>query len=139
MKKLVKSSLSALAALAFLTLWATGPALALDQSRSVYNALTPQAVAQARAKVPASYRIMRDETRQEPEVDGASRYFGGEIRTLIVDGIPVRLSEREIIENVRSGRFVPVYADTGTRLSREDWEISLPRWLGYATRDQAGR
>ena len=138
MKKLVKSSLFAFAFSVVVALSAN-PVSALDQSRSVFNTLAPQANAATRAKVPASYRIMQDETRQTPQVDGASRYFGGEIRTLIVDGRPMRLSEREIIENIRSGRFIPVYTDTGTRLSREDWEVSLPHWLGYATREYAGQ
>lgn len=136
MMKPVKTSLIALAVCAAAAFSAPG-ASALDQTRSLYNALTPKAA--GRDRVPASYRIMRDETRQAPEVEASSRYFGGEIRTLIVDGRPVRLSEREIIENIRSGRFVPVYSETGTRLSREDWEVSLPHWLGYATRDYAGQ
>jgi len=132
----MKSFLFALAASTALTLSAN-PAAAFDQSRSVYNALAPQSGLAPRTRVPASYRIMQDTTRQVPTVDGASRYFGGAIRTLIIDGTPVRLSEREIIENIRSGRFVPVYAESGARLSREDWEVSLPHWLGYATREHA--
>lgn len=115
------------------------PAMAFDQTRGTYNALLAQAASGERAKVPASYRIMLDDTRKPGAVEGANRYYGGEIRTLYIDGRPVRLSEREIIENIRSGRFVPVYTESGTRLSREDWLASLPFWLGQATHDSAGQ
>ncbi len=138
MKSLVKSFLFAFALAAPVAL-AGSPAMAFDQSRSAYNALLPQGQSGKRAKVPASYRIVQDETRKPAMVDGASRYYGGEIRTLIVDGRPIRLSEREVIENIRAGRFVPVYSDSGNRLSREDWEVSLPYWLGHPTRDFAGQ
>ena len=113
------------------------PAAAIDQSRSAYNALVAQAQNGQRDRVPASYRIVQNDKAERGMLTGSSRYYGGEIRTLIVDGRPVRLSEREIIENIRTGRFVPVYAETGTRLSREDWEGSLPHWLGGPTREFA--
>lgn len=115
------------------------PASAFDQARGTYSALLAQAKSGERARVPASYRITQDDTRKPAAIEGASRYYGGAIRTLIIDGTPVRLSERDIIENIRSGRFVPVYTETGTRLSREDWELSLPHWLGHATRENAGQ
>ena len=124
-------------AFASLMVLTVGEASALDKSRSVYNVLAAQPNTATRMKVPASYRIVLDNTRQTPKSDGASRYFGGAIRTLIIDGRPMRMSESEIIENIRSGHFVPVYTETGARLSREDWEVSLPHWLGYATRDYA--
>ena len=126
-------------ALALVLTASAAPAQAFDQPRAPYTALLAQSAEGQRAPVPASYRIVQDDTRAPAALEGASRYYGGAIRTLIIDGRPVRLSEREIIENVRAGRFVPVYTETGARLSREDWEISLPAWLGQATSDQALR
>ena len=134
MKTVMKPALIALALTAF-----AAPAKAFDQPRAPYSAILAQSGGAERAKVPASYRIVQDDTRKAATVEGSNRYYGGAIRTLIVDGRPVRLSEREIIENVRSGRFVPVYTETGAPLSREDWEVSLPAWLGHATRDRAAR
>ena len=138
MKKFAKPFLFTLALTAFSVVSGDG-AMAFDQTRGTQAVLAAQAKMFERSKVPASFRITRDDTRRLPAIDTASRYFGGEIRTLIVDGRPVRLSEREIIENIRAGRFVPVYTETGIRLSREDWEVSLPRWLAHATRDYAGQ
>lgn len=135
MSNLVRPLLFALAMVATTAV----PASAFDQARGTYSALLAQSKTGERAKVPASYRIIQDDTRKPATVDGASRYYGGAIRTLIIDGTPVRLSERDIIENIRAGRFVPVYTETGIRLSREDWEISLPSWLGHATRENAGQ
>ncbi len=123
---------SLLLALAFTAV--TAPAMAFEHTRGAYDSLIAQS---AQGQVPASYRITQDESRKPAMLEGANRYFGGEIRTLIIDGRPVRLSEREIIENIRSGRFVPVYNETGTRLSSKDWLASLPYWLGRATHDQA--
>ena len=137
MKSPMKSVLFVPAVLALFAV--ATPAMAIDQTRSGYNTLLAQSSAGEHAKVPASYRITLDRTRKPGAVEGANRYFGGKIRTLIIDGRPVRLSERDIIENIRSGRFVPVYTETGTRLSREDWIASLPYWLGEATHDNAGQ
>lgn len=123
--------------LAFALTAFAAPAMAFDQTRSTYNALIAKAATGDRVKVPASYRIMTDASRKAAVLEGSNRYYGGEIRTLIIDGRPVRLSERDIIENIRAGHFVPVYAETGTRLSREDWVASLPYWLGQATHDRA--
>jgi len=138
MRNFVKPFLLAFA-LTSLPVVSANDALAIDQMRGTQAALAAQARTFERAKVPASYRITQDDTRELPAADASSRYFGGEIRTLIIDGRPVRLSEREIIDGIRAGRFVPVYTDTGARLSREDWEVSLPRWLAHATRDFAGQ
>ena len=138
MKNLVNSFLFALA-ISTATFFAGGSALAADKMRGVQNVLASQATAEARNKVPASYRITQDETRKPATMDGASMYYGGAIRTLIVDGQPVRLSEREVIENIRAGRFIVVNTESGNRLSRDDWEISLPYWLGRATREVAGQ
>ncbi len=133
--KTVSNSLTAAIVMASFAI--AGPAMAFDQSRSSYAAALAQTNTKERAKVPANYRIKQDDSRQKAMLKGASRYFGGEIRTLIVNGHPVRLSEREIIENIRTGHFVPVYSESGNRLSRADWEGSLPHWLGYATREFA--
>ena len=138
MRNPVKPFLFALALSATAAL-ASSPAMAFDQARGAYSTLFQQGTANGGAKIAASYRIKQDMTREPANVDGASMYYGGEIRTLIVDGSPVRLSEREVIENIRAGRFVPVYTESGARLSREDWEVSLPRWLAHATRDYAGQ
>ena len=134
----MKTSMKTIALAAALAAFAA-PAMAFDQPRAPYSALLAQAAGTERPKVPASYRIVQDDTRAPAALEGSSRYYGGAIRTLIVDGRPVRLSEREIIENIRSGRFVPVYTETGAPLSREDWEVSLPAWLGHPTRDRAGQ
>ena len=135
--RIVSQSLLGAAAIVLAGLATTAPASAFDQSRSGYAAVLAQAEATPRNKVAANYRIKQDDSREKAMLEGASRYFGGEIRTLIVNGRPVRLSEREIIENIRTGHFVPVYSETGDRLSRADWEGSLPHWLGYATREFA--
>lgn len=134
MKNLMNPLLLALAMTAF-----AAPAMAFDQTRGKYNGLFAHAASSERAKVPASYKITLDDTRKAGAVEGANRYYGGEIRTLYIDGRPVRMSEREIIENIRSGHFVPVYTESGNRLSREDWIASLPYWLGQATHDSAGK
>lgn len=138
MKKPARPFLLTLALTVFIGAFG-GDAMAFDQARGSQAILAAQAKTFERARIPASFRIIQDETRQLPPVDAAGRYFGGEIRTLIIDGRPVRLSEREIIDGIRAGRFVPVYTETGTRLSREDWEVSLPRWLAHATRDYAAQ
>ncbi len=135
--KIIGQSILPAAIVVLASLAAAAPAAAFEQSRSSYAAALAQVEAESRGKVPASFRIQQDDTREKARLEGASRYFGGEIRTLIVNGRPVRLSEREIIENIRSGHFVPVYTETGNRLSRADWEGSLPHWLGYATREFA--
>lgn len=131
----MKNTVNRLAWAALAAAFLATPATAIESSRTGYAALLAQASNQA--KVPASYRIVTDETRQPGKIDAASRYFGGEIRTILVNGRALRLPERDIIENIRSGHFVPVYSETGNRLNRDDWEGSLPHWLGYATREFA--
>lgn len=113
-------------------------ASALEKPRRGYAAMVAQ-TQQTQSKVPASFRIIQDDSREPGKLDGTSRYFGGEIRAIIVNGRAIRLPERVIIESIRSGHFVPVYSESGTRLSRADWEGSLPHWLGYATSDYAAR
>lgn len=125
-------------ALAAATLFAfSTSASAIERQVRGYGATLAQA--EARGKVPASYRFIKSDANTPARIKGQAKYFGGEIRVIMVNGRPERLPQSEIIENVRKGHFVPVYIETGERLSRDDWEISLPHWLGYATSEFAGQ
>lgn len=112
-------------------------ASAIDRQVRGYGAMLAQA--ETKAKVPASYRFIKSDASTPARIKGQAKYFGGAIRVIMVNGTPVRLPQSEIIENVRNGHFVPVYIETGERLKRDDWEVSLPHWLGYATSEYAGQ
>lgn len=110
-------------------------AVLFSGSAIAFEDLTRKYAAQLRAaqsdKLPASYRIIKNNA-QAP-ANAQSRYLGGEIRVIYLDGRAMRMPESVIVENIRTGHFVPVYQETGQPLSKEDWLVSLPSWLGYKT------
>lgn len=126
-----KQTASILSTSLLATMLAVAPASAFDSSQRGYGAMLR--AAEQTAKVPASYRIVRDTSKQPASLTGSARYLGGATRVVLVDGRAVKMPESEIVENIRKGHFVPVYEQTGEPLTRDDWIISLPGWLGHAT------
>lgn len=117
------------------TMTVTTSANAFDSTQRGYGAMLR--AAEQTAKVPASFRIVRNTSQTPARLTGNARYLGGQTRVVLVDGHAVKLPESEIVENIRNGHFVPVYEQSGEKLRRDDWIISLPGWLGHATIDSA--
>jgi len=125
---LQSKSMKRLAVAGLVTAGMAVPAFAFDDLTTRYSA---QLLAAESQRLPATYKIVRNTSRKPARI--SNRYLGGKVRVIYLDGRAVRMTEGEIVENTRAGHFVPVYQDTGKTLSKEDWVLSLPGWLGSAT------